>query len=302
MSNPGPPAAPRYGERIASECICCGSSELRKSPAILMPFIAKRAFGWEPVEITEDWGLRDIKRGMAYPLCNSLQCSVCGALFLDIRFTDSEMSSIYAGYRGPEYTALRDRFEPGYAQRNSVILLGATHVPLIEAFLSDYVTPPLRILDWGGDTGINTPFRSRRKLLHIYDISDQPVLEGAQRVDKETVQRTTYDLVVLSHVIEHVPYPALILSEIASIMSDDTVLYIEVPHEDLIRPNDGSRDLHAKKKHWHEHINFFTRDSLVALLYSCGLRRIGMQSLQAEGDLKTWHVLSIACKLRETRA
>lgn len=290
--------AAQNGERIASECICCGCTDLSKSPAILMPFIAKRAFGWEPVEITDDWGLRDIKRGMAYPLCNSMQCERCGLVFLDIRFSESEMASLYTGYRRDEYTALRDKFEPGYAERNVIILRGATHVPKIETFLSAFVTPPLRILDWGGDTGFNTPFRSQNALLHIYDISNQPVVEGAVRVDTDTVKHTNYDLIVLMHVIEHVPYPARTISAITAVMKEDTVLYVEVPHEDVMRLNQGSKEVHKKKKYWHEHINFYTCDSLMALLGGCGLRAIGAQSIEAEGGGKNWHVFSIACKLQ----
>jgi hypothetical protein len=290
------------GERIASRCICCDSNVLNKSPAILMPFIANRTFGWQPVEITDEWGLRDIKSGMAYPLCNSVQCAVCGALFLDIRFSESEMSSLYSGYRNEAYTDLRDRFEPGYRSRNAIILGGATHIPQVEAFLSAYVEPPLRILDWGGDTGVNTPFKSRSDVLHIYDISNKSTVQGASRVKKQTIANTIYDLIVLSHVLEHVPYPATTINEICSVMGNDTVLYIEVPHEDLVRLNPGSHDMQTRKKHWHEHINFFTRESLHSLLERCGLQAMGMQSLHTTddtaGDVKQWHVFAIACKLR----
>jgi hypothetical protein len=86
-------------ERIASRCVCCGCAELTRSGAILMPFVAYRAFGWTPVEITPEWGLRTIQTGMAYPLCNSLQCQACGLLFLDIRFDETEMAALYGGYR-----------------------------------------------------------------------------------------------------------------------------------------------------------------------------------------------------------
>jgi hypothetical protein len=65
-----------------------------------MPFVAHRVFGWEPVEITEDWGLKTINNGMAYSVRNSLLCDNCGHLFLDIRFNESEMNSLYEGYRG----------------------------------------------------------------------------------------------------------------------------------------------------------------------------------------------------------
>ena len=288
--------------RIAYRCICCDSGTLRRSPAILMPFVAKRVFDWEPVDIAEEWGLRDIKSGMAYPLCNSVQCSVCGALFLDIRFSDQEMARLYSGYRDDEYAQLRNRFEPGYSSRNKIILGGATHIPAVENFLSGYVQPPLKILDWGGDTGLNTPFRSASELLHIYDISAKSALPGASRVGKATVERTPYDLIVLSHVLEHIPYPARTIAEIRSLMTRDAVLYIEVPHEDIVRLNRGSADLLTRKRHWHEHINFFTRESLGALLERSGLRTLDMQTLETSygmaGDVKQWHVFSIACKLR----
>ena len=81
-------------EFIARHCICCSSDHLDRSPAVLMPFVAKRVYGHEPVEITAEWGLRDLRAGMAYTLCNSLQCQRCGALFLDYRFTDLQMASL----------------------------------------------------------------------------------------------------------------------------------------------------------------------------------------------------------------
>lgn len=285
--------------RIATRCICCGGAALEKSPAILMPFVANRTFGWEPVEITPDWGLRDIRSGMAYPLCNSVQCADCGALFLDIRFTDTEMANLYAGYRGEAYTRLRERFEPGYAKRNQVILEAAAHTPRIEAFLSRFVSAPHSVLDWGGDTGLNTPFGARSRLFHIFEISNKPAIPGAVRVDKATIHATDYDLIVLSHVLEHLPWPEGTVAEIASVMKSDTVLYVEVPHEELVRLDPESRGLHARKRHWHEHINFFTQASLAALLGRCGLEVVDMLSLAAGGgDVKAWQVISVACRLQ----
>ena len=96
------------------------------SPAILMPFIAARTFGWHSVVIDDSWGLKTIKNGMAYSICNSLACRECNHLFLDIRFSDSEMSSLYQDYRGQDYVRLRDSFEPGYAIRNKALINGVS--------------------------------------------------------------------------------------------------------------------------------------------------------------------------------
>lgn len=290
------------GERISSRCICCDGTALERSPAILMPFVANRVFGWEPVEITPDWGLRDIRSGMAYPLCNSVQCTGCGALFLDIRFSEAEMGRLYIDYRGEAYTRLRDRFEPGYAARNEVILDASGHTPRIEAFLSRFMSAPHSVLDWGGDTGLNTPFGARSRNFHVFDISDKPAIPGAVRVDKATIHATDYDLIVLSHVLEHLPSPARAVAEIRTVMKPHTVLYVEVPHEELVSRNPDSKSLHAKKRHWHEHVNFFTRDSLHALLEGCGLKVIDMLSIAAgDGDVKSWQVFSIACRVRQAQ-
>ena len=112
-----------------------------------MPFVAYRAFGWEPVKVTEEWGLRDIRPGYAYPLCNSVQCADCGAMFVDIRFDDAEVAALYADYRGEAYTELRERFEPGYKARNQIYLGGSPYIPKIEGFLDRHIPAQPRVLD-----------------------------------------------------------------------------------------------------------------------------------------------------------
>jgi methyltransferase family protein len=282
---------------IASRCICCNASALLASPAVLMPFVAKRVFGWEPVEITADWGMRDLKPGHAYSLCNTFRCSECGVLFLDMRFNDREMSALYGDYRGESYTATRERFEPGYSARNEILVAGSTYIPGVEAFLSAFATPPLRMLDWGGDTGRNTPFLGRLSLHHIYDISDKEPVAGAQLVDMPAIEATEYDLIVCSNVLEHVPYPETTIRSMIAAMSRDTVLYLEVPHEDLIRFASTPEGLETKKKHWHEHINFFTPRSLEILVNRCGLRVLGTTTLDINAGGKDAQVLALACRL-----
>lgn len=284
--------------RIAAGCVCCGSRALKKSPAILMPFVAHRAFGWEPVEITEDWGLRTIKNGMAYSICNTLQCVSCGLLFLDVRFTKSEMRSLYDGYRDKRYTELREKYEPGYSERNNALEAGVGYLAEIEEFLTPHLQFPMSLLDWGGDTGRNTPFKDRTRIFHIYDISSKPVIAGAERVGRSTAVSTQYDLIVCSNVLEHVPYPAETLLDIRRCMSRETVLYIEVPHEDIVRAARSETALCTEKKHWHEHINFFTETSLQRLLSRCGLSAIDQKRLEATVADKSVGLFLIACKLK----
>lgn len=303
MNSPAMQSAifPPHKERIASRCVCCGSTTLHKSPAVLMPFVAHRTFGWAPVEITEDWGLKTLRPGMAYTVCNSIQCGRCSHLFLDLRFDDAEMGALYKGYREAEYTALREHYEPGYAARNATLVAGVPFLPEIEAFLAPHLRHPPRVLDWGGDTGENTPFKHANALLHIYDISakDTPLVPGARQVGRDEAMAQQYDLVVCSNVLEHVPYPSELIHDMRQAMRPDTVLYIEVPHEGLVR-NAGAAapaGLQLQKKHWHEHINFYTEASMRTLLENCGLAIIGLQFLHKADGENQYYVFQIACKL-----
>jgi SAM-dependent methyltransferase len=263
-----------------------------------MPFVAHRALGWRPVEIDETWGLVTIRKGMAFSICNSLWCRTCTLLFLDLRFSQAELAALYADYRGSDYVALREHYEPGYALRNEVYDAGSHYLGAVESFLEPHLPERPRVLDWGGDTGRNTPFAGRRALGHVHDISGKKVLPGIERVDLDAVRRTQYDLVVCSNVLEHVPYPADLVLELRSAMSRGTILYVEVPHEDLRRTHTGGAgELHTKKRHWHEHINFFGLESLHRLLHRCGLEVIAAGEMLAVVEGRTVAIFQFACRL-----
>jgi len=282
--------------KIAKRCVCCDGGQLTGRPAILMPFVAHRVFGWEPVRVEADWGMRDIPQGVAQSVCKSLMCDACGLLFLDMRFDDEEMAALYDDYRGPAYSAARERFEPGYTARNALLLDGSDYRATIESLLADAVPARPRVLDWGGDSGVNTPFRGRAAAHDIYDISGRPVVDGARRVDRAAALSQSYDLVVCGNVIEHVSWPRDILRDIAAFMGPRTALYLEVPHEDVVRLIDEPGARLAAKRHWHEHINFFTAEALDAALASAGLVAAARVSHPVVAGGKASHVFSIVAR------
>jgi hypothetical protein len=282
--------------KIARRCICCESERLEHAPAVLMPFVAFRVFRWEPAEIQPDWGLRDLPAGRLYSVCRSMMCENCGLLFLDMRFDEDEMAALYDGYRGARYTTTRERFEPGYSARNALLLEPSSHIARIEALLGPHVAPAPRLLDWGGGTGINTPFRRCAREHSVYDISNRPLVEGAHVVSLQQATAREYDLIVCSQVLEHLPYPREVLGQIATVMNSSTILYVEVPHEDLVRLIDDRRQRLKGKHHWHEHINFFTFDSLEAILRQAGLRVVDWLSLLVSAGGRDGHVFSIVAQ------
>src|SRR5262249_21449397 len=148
----------------------------------------------------------------------------------------------YSDYRDDRYVELREKYEPGYAARNALIVAGFTYIPLVERFLAKYIPSSPRVLDWGGDTGLNTPFRNHASVHHILDISDKAVVAGAVRISESFVRSTSYDLIVLSNVLEHVSFPQDLLRKIGTAMHFHTVLYLEVPLEELMRGDAGNSD------------------------------------------------------------
>jgi hypothetical protein len=290
--------------KIASVCICCNSTRLFNSPAILMPFISHRIFNWRPISILKKWKLNTIKYGKAYSVCNSLLCMDCNLLFLDMRFDDQELDRLYYNYRDENYANLRNKYEPGYKRINKVINSPYNYIKKVENFLSTFFTSSINILDFGGDDGKNTPFKDTKNIIHIYDISKKPTVKNLKKVNKSNMLKK-YDLVILSNVIEHVSYPQLIINEIKKLLNKSSIFYIELPLEKIMKKNwefEGGRLKKNKlliclknKKHWHEHINFYSKKSLVKLLNFCGLKIIKMNILPIEIHRST-EVVQIACK------
>ena len=260
--------------------------------------------GLPPLRITKEMGFRSLEDGTAYAMCTSLHCQSCGHLFVDYRFNDLEMMNLYADYRGEEYTMLRNLYEPGYQDQNDALSRGNDYNALVEDFLSGLLPKSkLAILDWGGDTGKNTPYHLQAGLVHIFDPSNKPIeLANATNIysTKEFLDR--YDLVVIANVLEHLPFPLDTLNELKQLMSKQTVLYVEVPHERIQAEADAFPPyaLKHQKLHWHEHINLFSRYSLQSLLRQNGLSvlRSAVQNINCGATGVSFSsILQFACRL-----
>jgi hypothetical protein len=83
----------------------------------------------------------------------------------------------------------------------------------------------------------------------------------------------------------------------AVVMGPETLLYLEVPHEDLVRNVAGSENRLSAKRHWHEHVNFFTEDAIAAMMRAAGLAPLSMRSHPVSAGGKTSHVFSVLARL-----
>lgn len=124
-------------------------------------------------------------------------------------------------------------------------------------------------------------------------------MAGAMREDKTVIAQTEYDLIEFSNVLEHVPYPIDTLAEIYAETGRETLLYIEVPHEDGMRANLRSLEIYRQRKHWHEHINFFSEGSIKPMLNQSGLDVLDIKEIQVTAGGRDACIFSIACKLSQ---
>lgn len=256
---------------IQLSCICCKSKNIDFTPAILMPFISHKIFNWKPIKILKDWKFKTIKSGMAYSLANTLNCKNCGILFLDIRFNQSQMKMLYNGYRDYKYDKLREKYEPGYTAKFK-LTNEKTSINLIrkEKFIlrtiEEKTLKKFKILDYGGDNGVNTPFKKLTDI-KIFDLNKK-------YTQIKSNSKKKFDLIFCTHVIEHVPFPKRLIDNIKKFMKKNSYLYIEVPFEKIVYDTHPEMPNPKKKRHWHEHINFFTRKSLAHLFNNTNLKII----------------------------
>ena len=122
-------------------------------------------------------------------------------------------------------------------------------------------------------------------------------MEGAIAVDVAIATSTQYQLIICSQVLEHTPYPAKVIENMKEAMSKNTLLYIDVPFEEHMR-HCAADSLLAKKRHWHEHINFYSPKALRALVKACDLEVIDENILSVVGREKEYALLQIICKLK----
>lgn len=137
---------------------------------------------------------------------------------------------------------------------------------------------PARVLEVGcGDGSILARMSEVGfgEALHGVDISSTgvakanargiPRLVGCQVYDGQTFpfEDDAFDLVVLTHVVEHLEYPRAVLYEAARVAKR---VFIEVPLEDTIRmPRDFVADAVG-------HINFYSPATIRRLVQTCELR------------------------------
>ena len=193
-------------------------------------------------------------------------CNKCGFVYSNPAPSNDELSEYYqmfSNYENPQ----RD----GIESKQMLAKWERTYEIVEKHFASNYRGAVLEI-GCATATGLSV-FKSKGWDVLGIEPSDNAVKIARDLYDIEVisgifdstllVDRGSFDIVILSHVLEHLLSPDLILDDIRSLLGDKGLVYIEVPN--LLRP------LVPMGYFTIEHVNYFTPTSLSSLLNIHGL-------------------------------
>jgi hypothetical protein len=269
-------------------CVVCDGEIRKLRSALVSPFLAKRIWNRPPFCV------------------DLVRCTSCGFMFYNPRLDDAEASRLYAGYRSEEYQRMRHASEPWYtASFNAELSSHAAYErrrPVLAAILRQHLGEReiRRVLDYGGDRGDLVHGLVAGAAAFVYDISGIPAVDGVTSITDPA--ECNADLVINSNVLEHAGFPQLLLTDIVKAAPPGGMVYLEVPCESpfgiarifrrvaqlgivaLTRPPLARHVLRPASLYlMHEHINYFSEQSLATLMRSGGCAVIGTGSYPIDG-------------------
>ncbi len=188
-------------------------------------------------------------------------CESCGMVFNNPRFTEDELKHKYAIFEGlnEDDKAPSCRVLKKENQRGERILK--------EVESHNDKDSMFHVLDYGGaDGSVLGPFAAAGYNCDLVDYARYDLPDGIRYVgeDHQDLERDkSYGLILCIHVLEHVPYPVELLSDIVSHLDEDGLVNIEVPLGCW-------REWRAQKEPL-THLNFFSEESVFNLLSKAGL-------------------------------
>ena len=289
-------------------CPACQSGDLVRYPAEFSPFVSRRVFDGENKRF------------------DFLLCRKCGFAFYSYRFSDEEAAKLYRHYRDDAYQRERQACESWYTKDINALIgnnekeLSSRHA-LLTSVLKESVpnmSDIKAVLDFGGDRGQFIPPVLHKAEKYVYDISDQPVNDGVFKLTDigAEKEKRRFDLVLCAHVLEHVGDPNAVLETIKSVMKAGQMLYVELPFDSpfykkmtenlqyLFNPHYSLKNIvrqymrmkRTKAFLMHEHVNFFTKESVGALLARHGfdIRHLAVAPIKSEtGNGKVISALAV---------
>lgn len=190
----------------------------------------------------------------------SLFCRKCGFICYTPRPTEIDLQIKYGFLNGVEKVGANNN--PNTLSHK---ILDKRASRLFSIITSQKKNDKLSILDYGGgDGGLLRYFSANRSQCYLIDFNTK-VKPGIKRLGStidDLPPEKRFNVVVCSHVLEHVCYPVDILKKLGDFLVPGGIIYVEVPAEvwkDVPLRHDPVT-----------HINFFSKESLRTTIYESG--------------------------------
>jgi SAM-dependent methyltransferase len=264
---------------MSTACAICDSQNVSLEAGLVAPFLAHRIW---------NQGSR---------AANLVTCGDCGFAFFIPRLSGEEEGRLYRSYRGSDYLAERNSFEPWYTKKLNDGLTSNATMHNRRRIVGDILKAqvPLEtvstVLDFGGGRGELVDGLVPGAKAAVYDIAD---VNSLPNIDVTHLgEKKSFDLILCSNVLEHVASPRELLNQILSFSKPGSFVFVEVPNESpstwktkvkrlaqlgvlsLTRTTQAlSLVRYGTLNVMHEHLNFYTERAMSALFQGAGVAPI----------------------------
>lgn len=191
------------------------------------------------------------------------RCAQCGHRALDARMSPEEISDLYTSYYPRSSFDVESWAPPGELSRWQMWWRGS------RASAYRWVPPNVKVLDIGCGFGESLGFHRKRGCDAHGVEADRNILRVAEKYglnvkvglfSADNYQPSTFDVVTLDQVIEHVTDPAPLLAGIQRVLKPGGMLIVSTPNIQ----GWGSKVFGNFWIHWHTpyHLQFFTDQSM----------------------------------------
>ena len=224
-----------------NSCAVCGYTQINKFNGTLFPFVTDRMQGITGSDT----------------FCYSIHCPMCDYHGTSARFNSDEESRYYKDYMTGDYLESRIRYEGPSVLSVSQLKHDQGFIENrkseIYSFISDCIPAVNSLLDYGGNNGEGIPNQFRNARQYVLETEVKNNADGIIFVTPtDTIE--PLDLVICSHVFEHISDINYHMQKIKELLTPGGYLYLEVPNERNAQGMDG--------RIFHEHINIFSMNNL----------------------------------------
>jgi len=196
-----------------------------------------------------------------------LCCYKCGMVYVGEYLSDEMLSRYYSTMSTYEYAEAGYEYPEAHRKRSENQFL----------FLSKFSDRYGSVIDVGCSLGYTLSL-FKKTGSEVLGIEPSPKLKKIAKdnynvdvvtgfIDHDFNLEKPYDLVILSHVAEHLKFPLDILHGVTNVLKEKGLVYIEIPSIELF----DERDLFQFS---FEHINYFSHGTLSNLMHQAGFEEI----------------------------